>query len=324
MLKSGTGFVLYLNIMINNFLHIIKNNNMKNKSKLPGILFFVGSLLFLHTLSANAFIDGNFAQAKEKAKLEHKMLLVKFTAKWCLPCKWMDKTVFQDSQVIEFLDDKIVGISVDVDDSEGVALQSEYQVKLLPTMLLFHPEGNLLDRKVSSQNSTDVTKWIADQMSLNHITPIQKVEPENIVVVPTISEEEAFFKQKEESLKMSTQTETKINTTNQVHQTIEQNNTTTKELTSSSESEIKESVNYIFGEYYVQVGAYSQFENAKAEAEKLDETFNQGASISDEILSQGKTIYKISLGSFQTLEEAQLFQDLLKQHKINGLIKKMD
>ena len=78
------------------------------------------------------------------------------------------------------------------------------------------------------------------------------------------------------------------------------------------------------GEYYVQVGAYSQFENAKAEAEKLDETFNQGASISDEILSQGKTIYKISLGSFQTLEEAQLFQELLKQHKINGLIKKMD
>ena len=129
-------------------------------------------------MSASAFIDGNFAQAKEKAKLEHKMLLVKFTAKWCLPCKWMDKTVFQDSQVIEFLNDKIVGISVDVDDSEGVALQSEYQVKLLPTMLLFHPEGNLLDRKVSSQNSTDVTKWIADQMSLNHITPIQKVEPE--------------------------------------------------------------------------------------------------------------------------------------------------
>ena len=252
------------------------------------------------------------------------MLLVKFTAKWCLPCKWMDKTVFQDSQVIEFLDDKIVGISVDVDDSEGVALQTEYQVKLLPTMLLFHPEGNLLDRKVSSQNSTDVTKWIADQMSLNHITPIQKVEPVNNAVVPTISEEEAFFKQKEESVTWSTQTETKINTTNQVHQTTEQNNTTTKELSTTSEPEIKESVNYILGEYYVQVGAYSQFENAKAEAEKLDETFNQGASISDEILSQGKTIYKISLGSFQTLEEAQLFQELLKQHKISGLIKKMD
>ncbi|MBL0238212.1 MAG: thioredoxin family protein [Saprospiraceae bacterium] len=110
---------------------------MKNKSKLPGILFFVGSLLFLHTLSANAFIDGNFAQAKEKAKLEHKMLLVKFTAKWCLPCKWMDKTVFQDSQVIEFLDDKIVGISVDVDDSEGVASNLNTRLNYYPPCFYF-------------------------------------------------------------------------------------------------------------------------------------------------------------------------------------------
>ena len=63
---------------------------MKNKSKLPGILFFVGSLLFLHTLSASTFIVFNFAQAKEKGKLEHMLLFVKFCGKWFLLLKCMD------------------------------------------------------------------------------------------------------------------------------------------------------------------------------------------------------------------------------------------
>jgi thioredoxin-related protein len=76
------------------------------------LLFSILSFVFLTNtqLRATVFFEGSLQAAKEKAKNESKILMLKFGAKWCLPCRFMDKNVFTDQQVIEVLTKNSVAI----------------------------------------------------------------------------------------------------------------------------------------------------------------------------------------------------------------------
>jgi thiol:disulfide interchange protein len=64
-----------------------------------------------------AMTDLPYAQAiKQNAEQDDKLLIVKFTADWCVPCKRMDRTVWSDAKVIEYLQEHgITVIAVDID-----------------------------------------------------------------------------------------------------------------------------------------------------------------------------------------------------------------
>lgn len=100
-------------------------------------------------LSANTLPNiekGGFEKAKMKAKLEGKMLFLDFYASWCSPCKWMDETTFRDQRVLDILNEKYVAIKVNIDDFEGYELKSKFDIRFLPTILIFNPDGKMTDR----------------------------------------------------------------------------------------------------------------------------------------------------------------------------------
>ena len=99
------------------------------------------------------FFNGSFSTAQEVAKSENKTILLDFTAKWCLPCRWMEKTVFNDQKVIDFAKENVIIFKVDVDDFDGINMKEFYKVNLLPTTLLMDSNGKILDRKEESMNS---------------------------------------------------------------------------------------------------------------------------------------------------------------------------
>lgn len=88
----------------------------------------------------------SFSSAKQKAAREGKILLVDFTATWCMPCRWMDETTFSDRQVLSYLRENYVSIKVDIDDFDGFALKQQYKVSSLPTMIFFSSDGRQVDR----------------------------------------------------------------------------------------------------------------------------------------------------------------------------------
>lgn len=72
---------------------------------------------------------------------DEKPVLVDFYADWCGPCKMMAPVI---KKVKQQLGDDVVVLKIDVD--KNATLSNEYQIRSIPTLILFH-EGKLLWRQ---------------------------------------------------------------------------------------------------------------------------------------------------------------------------------
>lgn len=109
-----------------------------NKTKNPNSKYSVN-----HQIPEDALPQYYF-DAKEKALKEGKLLFLKFGAKWCLPCRKMNETTFTDEEVRSFMEKNYVKLTIDVEDFDGVNLKSYFNVKMLPTLLIFNPSGKFV------------------------------------------------------------------------------------------------------------------------------------------------------------------------------------
>ncbi len=92
----------------------------------------------------------SFTSARAKAAREGKVLLVGFTAAWCLPCRVMAETTFADPEVLAYLREHYVSIEIDVENFDGLVIQQQYEVESLPTILIFSSGGEEVDRLTGS------------------------------------------------------------------------------------------------------------------------------------------------------------------------------
>ncbi len=104
----------------------------------------VCGLLLSSSLFAAATVS--LTSARAKAAREGKVLLVVFTADWCLPCRVMEETTFADPDVLSYLREHYVSIEIDVENFDGMAMQQQYDVETLPTMLILSSGGTEVDR----------------------------------------------------------------------------------------------------------------------------------------------------------------------------------
>lgn len=103
------------------------------------------------TLAAQAndgvhFVDGAYDQVVRQAKNQKKLLLLDFTAAWCLPCKEMDREVFPDADLGAFVNETFVSFKVKADKSAGKAIARDFGVGAYPTILIVDNRGMVVKR----------------------------------------------------------------------------------------------------------------------------------------------------------------------------------
>ena len=129
--------------------------------------------LLLASAVAHAAPQVSLSTARQKAAREGKVLLVDFWASYCLPCRMMDETTFADPAVLDYLREHYVSIKIDVENFDGLAIQQQYQVGSLPTMILFASDGREVDRITGTITAADLLTRLRENNLAAHraVTP---------------------------------------------------------------------------------------------------------------------------------------------------------
>lgn len=105
-----------------------------------------------------SYHNGTLESAKTLAKSENKFVFVKFYADWCVPCKWMDETTYSDPSVITKINANFIPLKINIDDFDGFALRQQLAVSVLPTVVIYDPNGKMVKR---IEETLPVSKMIA-------------------------------------------------------------------------------------------------------------------------------------------------------------------
>ena len=93
-------------------------------------------------------VDPVFDDAIARAKKDQKLIVIDFTAKWCVPCKKMSKVTFPDPKVAPLLK-RCIFLVIDTD--EHPALAERFGIVGLPDIRFLTPDGKEIKRLLNFQ-----------------------------------------------------------------------------------------------------------------------------------------------------------------------------
>lgn len=92
------------------------------------------------------FETGSTDVLHQKALQTGKPVLIDLYADWCQPCRMMERKVFSNREVGEFINEHFVAARYNVDQTTGRKLMDRYGSGSIPLLLIFSPQGELLGR----------------------------------------------------------------------------------------------------------------------------------------------------------------------------------
>ncbi|MFI3301790.1 MAG: thioredoxin fold domain-containing protein [Rikenellaceae bacterium] len=111
------------------------------------IIFSVALLLSVGFASAQVkFQDVSPEELLKMAESEDKLVFIDIYADWCPPCRAMESEVFSRKDVAEFMDARFVSAKYNMDKDTGKEIAARYNVRSIPTYLIFNDKGDFLGR----------------------------------------------------------------------------------------------------------------------------------------------------------------------------------
>ncbi len=133
------------------------------------IFFFLFSFLFVSfsLFSEVKWVKGDLQKALNSAKKEEKIVMIDFYTDWCMPCKILDKTVWQDDEVGKKIKGMpLIPLKLDA-EKEGAIAAKKYSVKVYPTILFIDSDGKEIVRVLGFSDKETILKKIEDACKNN-------------------------------------------------------------------------------------------------------------------------------------------------------------
>lgn len=254
-------------------------NLINNLGKSILIILIIGFTPFTgqaKEINAVNFTDVKVEEALAKASAEGKLVFMDFYASWCTPCKWMEKTTFTDQRVASKLNKDFIAVKVNIDDVEGFQMKNKYEVNFLPTILILNSNGKMVERI----EQTMVANELIEILDLHN-------SPKNKIVI------KHDFNQSPK----------RINGTEDLE---EEDPWTISSNDYRRYVELEEKRNY-----RVQVGVYKDYTKAHEKVIFLRNTFIEPIVVLNDF-KDDKVLFKVMLGQFESISEADSFCKILK------------
>ncbi|MEE9439152.1 MAG: thioredoxin family protein [Saprospiraceae bacterium] len=246
-----------------------------------GLLIATVSMVILLSSSNIEANDGSIIfsnekvdEALRKASEEGKLVFMDFYASWCTPCKWMEQTTFTDTRVVTSLNKDFISIKVDIDDIEGFQMKNRYEVNFLPTILILNSKGKMVERIEQTMVADD----LIGILNLHN-------SPENKIII------KHDFNKSPKRINKS--------------EIIEDDPWAISRNDYRRYTDMEEKRNY-----RVQVGIYEDYSKAQKKVNELRETFMEPIVVLNDFRNE-KVLFKIMLGQFDTMSEANSFCKIL-------------
>ena len=89
-----------------------------------------------------------------------KNMLLFFTGKWCSPCRIMKREVFADDEVEKLVNDKVIPITINIDNPKTKEIVQYFKVGATPTTIIVNSNGEVLDYAVGKMNKKEFLEML--------------------------------------------------------------------------------------------------------------------------------------------------------------------
>ena len=229
------------------------------------------------------FLNSNIEDAKHSANTEGKLVFVNFYARWCTPCNWMNETTFKDKTVVELLNNNFIAVKMNIDEEKGFEMKKQYEIRYLPTILILNSKGQVVDRIEETLASADLVQLLNRQNSVGN----KRIIVNGLNASPT--EKQCTYEAEDDNSSMAF----------------------------AEYINFKDSNKTVFR---VQTGVYETYAGATKMAAHLRELFLEGVVVINDYKGD-KVLFRVKLGQFATLEEAESFREILaEEFDIKGIV----
>lgn len=108
--------------------------------------------------------QSSFEEAREKAEVENKPLVVIFSAKWCPPCEQMRRVVYPSKELKRF-HDEFVWAYLDTEELENQALMQKYGVLTVPHITVHNLDGLVTSELRGAVGKTQLAQALSEVLS---------------------------------------------------------------------------------------------------------------------------------------------------------------
>jgi len=196
----------------------------------------------------------------------------------------MEKTTFKDPAVVQAMNESFIPVKVNIDDSAGFELKNKYEINYLPTMLIINSKGKLVERveeTLTAESLVDLLRLHDHEDNKVTIQHHFNTSPKNI---------------------------DKKNDSNLDPWKISKEDYQ-RYVTSQEKRNFK-----------VQVGVYNDYASVRKQVAELRKTFFEPVVVVNDY-RDGKVLFKVMLGQFESMPEAESFIRILNnEFGMKGII----
>lgn len=110
------------------------------------------------------FGESDYTTVLEAAKTQNRNVLFYFTHPYCAPCKIMERTVFNQPDIVRLVEELVIPVKVDCIDEKPFAraIQKRFEINRFPTLLIVDTAGNILDESSGFMDREELSVFMQE------------------------------------------------------------------------------------------------------------------------------------------------------------------